>query len=155
MELRKWCAAALFGSTVIALSGPIDAQTRPVPINRRGSPNPELRALRPEIRSADPTQYKAVRDAKDWQNPFLMVGPDGVEVRARGASRTVPVTALASALANLPVDAWPYGRVAAVSVPSITNNPDDQKRDTDANMNAVLDVLESLDVEANSWPREP
>jgi len=157
MGLYKWCAAAFIGATVVAVTAPIAAQTPYVPINRRGSPNPELRTLRPEIKAADPAQYKAVRDPKDWQNPYLTVGPNGVEVRARGLeSRTgVPPAALAGVLANLPVSAWTYGRVVAVSGPSITNSPEDQKRATDANMKALLEVLKALDVEANSWPRRP
>ena len=157
MRLYKWFAVACLGATLIAFGAPIAAQTAVIPINRLGgSPNPELRALRPEIKTADPAQYKAVRNLKDWQNPYLIVGPEGVEVRARGAqSRIVPVTALTGVLVNLPVSAWSYGRVVAVSGPSITNSPDNQKQATDANMKAVLEMLKSLDVEANSWPIEP
>jgi len=156
MGLYKWCAAAFLGATAVAVTAPIAAQTPYVPINRRGSPNPELRTLRPEIKAADPAQYKAVLDTKDWQNPYLTVGPEGVEVRARGMeSRTVPPTALAGVLASLPITAWPYGRVAAVSAPSLLSKSDDDKSATTDHLKAATEVLSSLNIESYHWPTKP
>ena len=38
MGVFRWCAAAILGATAVAVTGPIDAQTAYVPINRRGAP---------------------------------------------------------------------------------------------------------------------
>ena len=40
--------------------------------------------LDPRIPSARPRQYEAVLVAKDWRNPYLVIGPDSIELIAIG-----------------------------------------------------------------------
>lgn len=147
---------AFIGIAVLGSAIDLCAQTAVVPINRRGSPSAQVTkftTLPPEIRQADARLYKAVTDASDWRNPFLVVGPDGVEVRAKGAPvRTVPAGELATVLSGLSVEAWPYGRVAAVTGASIVSNPG-RREATEENMKRVRDALTALGVEANLWPQ--
>ena len=64
----------------------------------------------------DPSKYKDVRDARDWQNPYLVIRAEGVEVISRSAAverQSIPCDELAVFLESLPATAWPYGRVVA------------------------------------------
>jgi hypothetical protein len=72
--------------------------------------------LNPKIGPPVPEKYEAIRDAKDWLNPFLTLCADGVHLEAAAVKHTslAPVSELRAALVALPVEAWPYGRVVAV-----------------------------------------
>ena len=39
--------------------------------------------LDPRISAAVPQRYASVLDAKDWQNPFLVIRRDGIEIVAK------------------------------------------------------------------------
>jgi hypothetical protein len=72
--------------------------------------------LDPRIGPAHAQQYKSTRDGKDWKNPKLVIRRDGIEVIASGL-RSGPIVApadLQRTLIDLPVTAWPYGRVVPV-----------------------------------------
>ena len=74
------------------------------------------------IGSAAPQRYKSIRDANDWENPYLIIRRDGIEVmvkRLPSSRKTVAAADLARTLIGLPVTAWPYGRVVAVQEISI------------------------------------
>ena len=78
--------------------------------------------LDPRIGSAAPPRYKSIRDANDWENPYLVIRRDGIEVmvkRLPSSRTTVAAADLARTLIGLPVTAWPYGRVVAVQEVSI------------------------------------
>ena len=52
--------------------------------------------LDPRIGAAAPQRYRSVRDAKDWENPYLVIRPDGIEVivkRRPSARQTVAAAA--------------------------------------------------------------
>ena len=107
------------------------------------------------IGPAKPQRYKSIHDAKDWRNPILVIRADGIQViskRLPSGERTVAPTDLRRTLIDLPVTAWPYGRVAAVQDiglhpadlsdgPAITNN-----------RNATLAILKTLEVTVEGWP---
>ena len=74
--------------------------------------------LDPRIGAAAPELYKSVRDAKDWENPCLVIGRDGIEVIGKqlpSGRQTVAVADLERTLIRLPVSAWPLreGRCGA------------------------------------------
>ena len=48
-------------------------------------PTKELQRLDPQIPAADRAKYRDIRDAKDWLNPEVLVGADGIEVVSRAA----------------------------------------------------------------------
>jgi hypothetical protein len=91
--------------------------------------------------------------AEDWKNPYLVVGPGSIEVIASGipaGRRTVAPTALRRTLVDLPVTAWPYGRVVAVQETGPRNLGDDKPiRD---NFYATLAMLKTLRVTIETWP---
>jgi hypothetical protein len=82
-------------------------------------PAPDAVALLQSVPPADPAKYADSRDKKSWRNPYLVVRSDGVGlltgVTANEEQILKPDEVL-DALAQLPLSAWPYGRVAAVLV---------------------------------------
>lgn len=111
--------------------------------------------LNARIGLANPQRYKSIHDAKKWQNPILVIRADGIQVIAKGlpsGERTVAPTDLRRTLIDLPVTAWPYGRVVAVQDiglrradlsdgPTITNNRD-----------VTLAILRTLEISVEGWP---
>src|SRR5262245_60137009 len=72
--------------------------------------------LDPRIGAPVPQRYASVRASKDWENPYLVIGRDGIDVVAKqlpSGRKTVAAANLERTLLGLPVSAWPYGRVAA------------------------------------------
>ncbi|MCA1686175.1 MAG: hypothetical protein LC745_09385, partial [Planctomycetia bacterium] len=102
---------------------------------------------------ADREKYQSVRDAKDWQNPYLVVGADGVVVISKavlGGRKTVPVRELSHTLLGLPVDAWPYGRVIAIQEAGIRSGDDDKV--IEQNKEKAERDLKGLQVKLEWWP---
>ena len=95
---------AIVGVLLIGAASPLAGpmQSGSVPTGR----------LDPRIAAAAPQRYKSVRDAKDWENPYLVIRRDGIEVivkRLPPGRQTVAVADLERTLVGLPVTAWPYG----------------------------------------------
>jgi len=110
--------------------------------------------LNPRIGAAVPQRYQAVLDAKHWANPYLVIRPVGVLVIAKGPStgeQTVAVADLERTLIELPVAAWPYGRVVAVQVGGLRGGERDDKLIAD-NAGATVAILKRLEVTVEYWP---
>lgn len=108
------------------------------------------RRLDPAIGPPIPERYKPIRDAEDWLNPYLSVCPQGVVLSVRSVGRvndTVSPETLRKVLLDLPVKAWPYGRIVAVQDCSLGSPGDtaDRKREVD-------NVLDTLGLARNHWP---
>jgi hypothetical protein len=97
---------------------------------------------------SDRRLYQGIVNGGDWRNPYLVVYADGVAVP--GVAGHVSPEKLASALAHLPGDAWPYGRVVAVVEIGIRSGRDDEL--IRENLTKVLKVLEEIWIEAERWP---
>lgn len=115
--------------------------------------NAKASHLKNRIPMADPTSYRAVLDAQDWKNPYLIVRRDGIEVRTTGAERsgpTMPVERVVPFLEKLPKGAWPYGLVVGVQENGVRSGDDDAliKR----NSKALLNQLRKSSVKPNLWP---
>lgn len=111
--------------------------------------------LSSRIGPANPDRYKSIRDAKDWENPYLVIRRDGIEVIAKSLSSgrtTVPSADLLRTLIALPVTAWPYGRVAAVQEISIRAGDRSDDKPIAGNLDAALAILKKLDVTVDRWP---
>jgi hypothetical protein len=109
--------------------------------------------LDPKIPPADPEKYQSVRDAKDWQNPYLIIGADGIVVISKavlGGRKTVPLGNLRQTLLSLPVDAWPYGRVIAIQEAGIRSRDDDKV--IEQNKEKAEQVVKGLGVKLEWWP---
>jgi hypothetical protein len=104
------------------------------------------------VPTPDPKLYAHVQDASDWQNPYILVLADGlqVECRAVGMSRTVPVSALKETLLGLPRSAWPYGRVVAGNESGVRSNGDTPG--IERNRMQVDEILKLMNIEVDWWP---
>ena len=108
--------------------------------------------LSPRIRSPVPAKYEAVRDAKDWLNPYLQVCAGDVDITVRSIKRksAVALRDLADTLVKLPAEGWPYGRVVALQECSLG-----VPGDTDARRQRLADVegmLKALGLHVTRWP---
>lgn len=109
--------------------------------------------LDPRIKPAATERYKAIRNATKWENPYLMVGPDSIVVRAKGLAglKIVPADALEQTLLELPVTSWPYGKVVAVQENGDRADKSDDKPIAD-NIAAARATLKRLGVTFDKWP---
>jgi len=113
------------------------------------------------IARADPQKYKSVHDANAWLNPYLVMRADGIEVIAQGIAsgrKTVSSNDLLRTLVELPMSAWPYGRVIAVQdtgVRAADRNGVLDRNDEEAinrNHQAGIKILLDLRVKVEAWP---
>ena len=118
-----------------------------------GSPvNPLLRieALPP----VDAQRVSAVRDMKNWRNPYLIIRVDGVGLLdpADNEQKILTPDQVLAALADLPTSAWPYGRVVAVTESAPAGSSEADKARLRRNRALVAGTLESLHVAINWVP---
>ena len=103
---------------------------------------------------SDPEDYKKVRDAKDWLNPYLIIERDGVTVicnaLARDERKFITLPQIDDYLKNLPATAWPYGKIIGVQEAGIGSGNDGQL--IGENKKKIEQILESLKIKPNWWP---
>ena len=116
------------------------------------SQNPNDLKLDPRIPAADREKYRSIRDAKDWENPYVIVLRDGVDVRAKGYRGTLPVSELRRALVVLPISAWPYGAVVGVQQIHLRAVGGADDAAIKSNVDGTLAVLKALKVHPDLWP---
>jgi hypothetical protein len=122
--------------------------TLPAPCSAQSS----NQQLNPRIGSPVPAKYDAVRDPKDWLNPYLQVCAGAIDLTVHSVKRKSSVTIrdLRDTLVKLPVEAWPYGRIVALQECSTGIPGDaDARRQRLAEVNAVL---KALGLQASLWP---
>jgi len=115
----------------------------------------ETGRLNSRIGPADPQRYKSIRDAKDWANPYLVIRRDGIEVISKGlpsGRRTVASPDLRRTLIELPVTAWPYGRVVVVQDIGIRAADQSDEQPIADNRKVTLAILKTLQVTVERWP---
>jgi hypothetical protein len=116
--------------------------------------NDRASVLAEHVGPANPEKYRSVQDGADWKNPSLTVQPNGIEIRTNKADGplTVPVSGVIRYLSTLPMTAWPYGLVVAVS----DNGVRDGSKDTDSrikqNRTDLMRRLHKAGVKAELWP---
>ena len=109
--------------------------------------------LKNRIPPPDPNKYRSVRDARDWQNPYLMVRANGIDARSIGAATEAPAMSPADVVAyleKLPSVAWPYGLVVAVSEDGVRAPGDDAR--IKRNKEELVRLLETTGVKVDLWP---
>jgi hypothetical protein len=115
----------------------------------------QARRLNSRIGPANLQRYKSIRNTKDWDNPSLVIRREGIEIIAKGVPsgrQTVAAADLRRTLIELPVTAWPYGRVVVVQEIGIREpGGNDEQRIAD-NLNVALATLKTLQVTVVSWP---
>ncbi len=84
---------------------------------QHGAEAPDPQTVLQAIPAADTAKYERIRDMRKWQNPYLIVGADGVALydSADSAEILLKTEELLPALAKLPASNWPYGRVVAAA----------------------------------------
>ena len=109
--------------------------------------------LKKRIPPADPNKYRAVQDARDWQNPYLMAQANGINARPISAAMETPTMSPVDVVAyldKLPSTAWPYGLVVAVAENGL-RGPDDDAR-IKRNREELVRLLEKAGVKVDLWP---
>jgi len=110
-------------------------------------------ALKNRIPPPDPNKYRSVRDARDWQNPYLMVRANGIDARPISAATETPTMSPADVVAyleKLPSMAWPYGLVVAVQENGVRAPGDDAR--IKRNREELVRLLEEAGVRVSLWP---
>ena len=100
-----------------------------------------------QIPDAAPAKYDKPSEIKAWKNPYLMLRETGVGLvdRRNDEIRILKADEIATALASLPTDAWPYGRVVVVQeLPAASSDPEAVQRR--ANRGEVAGELERLHI---------
>ena len=117
------------------------------------------------------SRYMAIHTRESWENPFLIVSQKTVSLRImypepphsnlvpgtlmqpRGARKReleLRLADLPEALASLPPDSWPYGRVVALE-----EDPNEVRSDRISirrNVEATIEMLNNLGVVVYEWP---
>jgi hypothetical protein len=109
--------------------------------------------LRNRIPPPDPNKYRSVRDARDWQNPYLMVHANGIWPISGVGVSLAPTMSPADVIAyleKLPSIAWPYGLVVAVSENGVRVSGDDAR--IKRNREELIRLLEEAGVRVSLWP---
>jgi hypothetical protein len=103
----------------------------------------------------DPNKYSSVRDARDWQNPYLMVQANGIDARPISVATEAPTMSpmdVVAYLEKLPSMAWPYGLVVAVQENGVRARGDDAR--IKRNKEELVRLLEKVGVKVDLWPSE-
>lgn len=129
------------------------------------------RVLLDQIPPPAKSRYMAVHSRNDWQNPLIIVGKSTVTLRvmyppppqssvlpghllqptaARKRELELRLSDLPEALASVPQDSWPYGRVVAVEEDP-TEGPTDRVQ-IRRNIEATINTLNNLGVVDYEWP---
>lgn len=109
--------------------------------------------FRSKVRPADARAYRAVRDSKDWKNPYLIILADALELRSQSKQEAVKMLPdeIGNALLALPASDWPYGRVLAVQMSPVRTDEKDQAA-LDSNLSRAEKDLKQMGIVAYPWP---
>ena len=145
MMNRVWAAAVLTICAATVLAALPLQQESTVPVARLNS----------RIGAADKRRFQSIQDARSWRNPYLVIRADGIEVIATSlptGRTTVAFTDLQRTLINLPVNAWPYGRVVVVEDTGLRASDGSDEEPINRNRAAALNILKALRVHVERWP---
>ena len=157
-----------------------DAATRQQQADEAAAARKGISAAEGQLAQLPPpakARYLQVRSAETWSNPFLIVGRKAVTLRMvdtapgdtlpnnvlpqqklrpagiRKRDLTLRLIDLPEALAALPEESWAYGRVVAVEEDPAT--PRGERPQMRRNVEAVMAMLNDLDVVVDEWPNGP
>jgi hypothetical protein len=111
--------------------------------------------LNSQIPAAQSAKYRLVTDAKDWRNPYLVIVVDGVEIISESVPsgrQVVHVEKLRATLIELPVRAWPYGRVVAAQDNGLRDADGSHDEPIRRNHQAAMKILDGLRIKIEWWP---
>jgi hypothetical protein len=169
---------ALLCALLPALSGcrdaaPSAAPTRAEIRQERRAEQSKMDAARQELEQIPPpskNRYLSVRTKDAYGNPFLVVHPQMVTLtiiyrdqdpnaftaggllrpaKARKQEIDVRIADLPEAIASLPPDVWPYGRVVAIE--ESPTAPRTERVAVRRNVEATIQILNDLGVVVDEW----
>ncbi len=129
---------------MVSYSLPIGAQ-KPVDTTKS--------TLKKRVPPADPTKYHSVRDARDSQNPYLVVHANGIDALPTNAATEAPRMSPAEVvgyLEKLPSIAWPYGLVVVVQESGVRGPAHDAQ--IRKNREELQRLLIEAGVKLELWP---
>ena len=97
--------------------------------------------------------YRSVRDAPEWQNPYLIVQANGIDARPISAATEAPTMSpvdVVAYLEKLPSMAWPYGLVVAVQENGVRAPGDDAR--IKRKREELVRLLENAGIKVTLWP---
>jgi hypothetical protein len=98
----------------------------------------------------NPDKYRHVRDASNWNNPYLLITSEGFYLRFQGGQMRGPLSILARTVVGLPDSAWPYGRVLAASESGVQST--ESSKLTKTNKEEADKILKELGLIVDWWP---
>jgi creatinine deaminase len=110
------------------------------------------------IGAPDRRQFTAVRDPREWKNPFVLINHDGsVTVITDGSvEQTLQPEELKQFLLNISPAGWPFGRVISLRPCAARSDSKEQFELEDQlikrSWGIMRETLRSLHVEINVWP---
>jgi len=109
---------------------------------------PAAAAVLQAIPAVDSTRYQLPRDLNDWKNPYLVVRTDGVGLLdlPNNQIHIFDPDEIPDALAKLPPEAWPYGRIVAIAEAAPSNDSEDERTVIRKNRAIVAGTLQSMQV---------
>ena len=170
-SLRSACFAALLCGTLLLLVGCRGGDTFNMSAHSadwkaaKADARQELSGLPLPLKST----YLSITQATQWQNPFLTVESNMIQIRiyftdanssdidrggmtrlsvARKHVLNIRLKDLPRALAALPNEAWPYGRVVAIG--QETEYPRNRPR-VRANVSVTIAALKDMGVVVDDW----
>jgi hypothetical protein len=107
--------------------------------------------LKKRIPTADPIKYRSVRDARGWQNPYLIVKATGIDILPIGADKNAQTTSPVGVVGYLEklrcMALWPC---LAVQEAGLRNPGDDNQ--IKRNRDEVVRILRDAGVVVVLWP---
>lgn len=138
--------AVLLGAAIAFVSC-----SQPTSMQKVANINASLRKNR--IPPPEVNKYSRVRDARDWQNPYLMVNRNGIGARPISAATealTLSPTDVVAYLEKLPSVAWPYGLIVAVQENGVRAPGDGAP--IERNREELIRLLEKAGIKVSLWP---
>jgi len=143
MQMFPLAAAGLIALGMASSHGLLPpAQKAAIPVEPR---------LDSRITAPNRSEYRAIREERDWQNPHLSVSKSGFYLRSLSAPepRLIALKDLRKVLTELPISDWPYGRVVVLKLPSIGGL---WIATMQADFDGARKILKALDADEWGWP---
>lgn len=165
--------AAGLGACSSGNQGGAPAEPKPTPqqaraaITERETEQQQLEQIPPPAKN----RYMSIHTRENWGNPFLIVGKKTVTLRvmnpepprsdavpgnllhppnARKRELELRLSDLPEALASIPENSWPYGRVVAVEEDAVQARAD--RIQVRRNVETTIQLLNDLGVVVYEWP---
>ena len=106
------------------------------------------------VPAPEPSQYLAVKDLKDWKNPYLIVRGDGIGFvdLDNHEIHILKIEEVPAKLNSLPLEAWPYGRIVLVGQAVPEDASDATKAELRKSRGLLVGTLKDLKVVVKEAP---